>query len=248
MSYGRKQPLPAALNQSHLYMSNRELKVSAAGQDACGVKGGPKAASGKWRRVTVAFLLIVAAWLLSWRAAKWLVIEAPLDHADAIVLLSGSSTYYERAQTAAALYREGKADRIILTNDNRQGGWSGAEQRNPYFYERAQRELELLGVPKSNIEVIPEPVHSTYDEAQRLIDYSSTHPLNALMVVTSPYHSRRSFRTFQRAFAGTSVHVGVQHPPTGIQSPSPTIWWLKPRGWQMVPYEYLKLVYYWVRF
>jgi uncharacterized SAM-binding protein YcdF (DUF218 family) len=199
------------------------------------------------RRVAVAFLLLVTAWLVSWGGAKWLIVSAPLEHADAAVLLSGSSTYFERASTAAALFNQGKVSRIILTNDNRQGGWSSAEQRNPYFFERTKRELVRQGVPESSIEVISQPVHSTYDEAQLLLAYNSTHSLTNLVVVTSPYHSRRALRTFQRMFAGTNVHIGLEHPPTGIQSPQPTSWWIKPRGWQMVPYEYVKLVYYWFR-
>ena len=197
-----------------------------------------------WRRISVAFLFIVGGWLVSWGAAKWLIVEAPLEHADAIVLLSGSSTYFERAQVAALLFKQGKADRIILTNDNRQGGWSSVEQRNPFFYERTKRELQRQGVPESGIEVIMTPVHSTRDEAERLREYNSTHPLSSLLIVTSPYHSRRALRTFQRILRDANVHIGLEHPATGFQSPQPSKWWLKPRGWQMVPYEYLKLVYY----
>lgn len=200
-----------------------------------------------WRRLAVAFLFLVVLWLLSWGAAKWLVVQEPLVQADAIVILSGSSTYFERAQTAARLFNEGKSRKIILTNDNRQGGWSSAEQRNPFFYERTRAELVRLGVPQSSIEVIFQPVHSTYDEAARLREYVNVHPMSSLLVVTSPYHTRRALGTFQRAFSGTTTRIGIVHPPIGIQSPDAKKWWSRPRGWQMVPYEYLKLAYYWVR-
>ncbi|HEY6802390.1 MAG TPA: YdcF family protein [Pyrinomonadaceae bacterium] len=198
-------------------------------------------------KAAFAILLLAVLWLISWGSARWLIVEAPLPHADVAVLLSGSSTYFERAQTAATLFRAGKVSRIILTNDNRQGGWSSAEQRNPFFYERTKRELERQGVPETSIEVLSQTVYSTYDEAKLLRDYNATHPFNRLVVVTSPYHSRRAYRTFRRMFNDTNVQVGIEHPPTGIQSPQPGSWWLKPRGWQMVPYEYVKLVYYWFR-
>lgn len=200
----------------------------------------------KWRRVAVAILFIVVAWLVSWCAARWLIVEAPLERADAIVVLSGSSTYAERAQMAATLFRAGKANHIILTNDNRQGGWSSAEQRNPFFYERAKRELQRQGVPEADIEVIMQPVSSTRDEAERMRQYAATHQLSALLIVTSPYHSRRALRTFQRTLLGLNIQVGIAHPEPGFQSPPPSRWWLRPRGWQMVPYEYLKLAYYWL--
>ena len=53
--------------------------------------------------------------------------------ADAIVVLSGSSTYVERAAWAAQLYREGRAPVIVLTNDGLISGWDHREDRNPYY-------------------------------------------------------------------------------------------------------------------
>ena len=197
------------------------------------------------RRLLVAFLLFAVWSLLAWAGARWLIVEAPLARADAIVVLSGSSTYVERAQKAAALFKEGHSSKIILTNDNRQGGWSSAEQRNPFFYERAISILTSAGVPQSAIEVIPHPVQSTHDEATLLRSYSDARGLHSLIVVTSAYHSRRALRTFRTAFAASNVAIGLEHPPTGLQTPHPATWWLHPRGWVMVPNEYLKTVYYW---
>jgi uncharacterized SAM-binding protein YcdF (DUF218 family) len=173
-----------------------------------------------------------------------LVVEAPLARADAIVVLSGSSTYIERTQKAAALFKEGRSAKIILTNDNQQSGWSSADQRNPFFYERATDELTDAGVPQSAIEVIPQPVYSTRDEAALLRSYTDTRGLHSLIVVTSAYHSRRALRTFQTAFDTNSVAIGIEHPATGLQTPSPSTWWLHFRGWTMVPTEYLKMLYY----
>jgi uncharacterized SAM-binding protein YcdF (DUF218 family) len=192
-----------------------------------------------------AFLLLALWSLLAWAGARWLVVEAPLARADAIVVLSGSSTYVERNQKAAAVFKEGRSPKIILTNDNQQGGWSSGEQRNPFFYERAISVLTSAGVPQSAIEVIPHPVQSTRDEAALLRSYSDTSGLHSLIVVTSAYHSRRALRTFRTAFATSNVAIGLEHPPTGLQTPPPATWWLHPRGWVMVPNEYLKMVYYW---
>src|ERR1044071_7109891 len=89
-------------------------------------------AQKKWRRVFVAFLLVASLWLVAWLAARWLIVTAPLEDADAIVILSGSSTLKERAQHAAQLYAEQRSGKILLTTDYEQGGWSSAEQRNPY--------------------------------------------------------------------------------------------------------------------
>ena len=197
-----------------------------------------------WRRVFVAFLLLVGLWLVSWLGARWLIVRAPLERADAIVVLSGSATLRERVQHAARLYAEKRAAKILLTTDNQQGGWSRAEQRNLYFHEIAMRQLSRLGVPTENVEVVTPTVSSTWDEATVLRDYAKSHNLRSLLIVTSSYHSRRALFTFHHFFADANTQVGIDPVETGIQTPRPATWWLHIRGWQMVLVEYLKLIYY----
>jgi len=181
---------------------------------------------------------------VSWLGARWLIVRAPLERADAIVVLSGSGTLRERVERAARLYAEKRAPKILLTTDNRQGGWSSREQRNPYFHEIAIRQLSRLGVPTENVEVVTPPVDSTWDEATVLRDYAKTHNLRSILIVTSSYHSRRALFTFRNFFAGTDTQVGIDPVETGIQTPRPATWWLHQRGWELVLVEYLKLIYY----
>ena len=200
-----------------------------------------------WRRVFVAFFLLAGLWLVSWLGARWLIVRAPLERADAIVVLSGSATLSERVQHAARLYAEKRAAKILLTTDNTQGGWSSAQQRNPYFYEIAISRLNRLGVPSESIEVVGPPVTSTWEEGIALRDYAKAHNLRSLLIVTSSYHSRRALFTFRHFFADAGAQVGIDPVETGIQTPPPATWWLHIRGWQLVLVEYLKLIYYLVR-
>lgn len=176
-----------------------------------------------------------------------LIVNAPLEHADVIVVLSGSSTFVERTHVAAQIYSEGIAEKVLLTNDNRQGGWLSSEQRNPFFYERARWELERLGVPEWKIEVLRPTVSSTQEEALAVLDYVESTKIRSLLIVTSAYHSRRALRTFRTVLAGR-VNVGLVSPPPGWQTPGAASWWLSARGWRTVPTEYIKMVYYWIRF
>jgi uncharacterized SAM-binding protein YcdF (DUF218 family) len=66
--------------------------------------------------------------------------------------------------------------------------------------------------------------------------------------VTSPYHSRRSLWTLRRVFKESGIEVGVKAVVPGQQSPLPVWWWLSPRGWSMVAGEYLKLIYYRIKY
>ena len=189
--------------------------------------------------------LFFCIWVLvGWLAARFLIVNTPLHPADAIVVLSGSAVYKERTERAAEYYHKGLANRILLTNDNLRGPWSSSEHSNPFFYERAQKNLLLLGVPAERIEVIPKPVTNTYDEAEVLREYAVAHELQSLLIVTSAYHSRRAHWTLDRVFAGSGIALSLQSIETGEQTPSPFTWWLHVSGWRMVVSEYVKNVYY----
>jgi uncharacterized SAM-binding protein YcdF (DUF218 family) len=200
------------------------------------------------RRLRVVAVSLILWCLLAWVAAQALVVRADLPRADAILVLSGSSNYVERTRWAARLYEAGRAPGVLLTDDGGRGGWSQVEQRNPFFVERAAKELNNAGVPAEKIEVLPGVVSSTYEEALNLRSYAESRGLRSVLVVTSAYHSRRALWTLRRVFEGSNVEVGVDAPPAGDDSPAAATWWMTARGWQMVAGEYPKMIYYRLRY
>jgi uncharacterized SAM-binding protein YcdF (DUF218 family) len=202
----------------------------------------------KWKRAgrtaRLVMSLLMAWWLVAWGAARALVVRGELERADALAVLGGSGVYVERTRHAARLFREGRASKVILTNDGQRGGWSNALRRNPFFVERAAEELRRAGLSPEKIEVLPRVVASTYEEAVMLREYAASHGLRSLLVVTSGYHARRALWAFERVFRGSGIAVGLDPVAPGEQKASTAVWWLRPGGWQMVAGEYLKLVYY----
>ncbi len=192
----------------------------------------------------LALLTIVSAPLVAWLAAEALIVRAHLGHADALVVLGGSSTYRERTSRAAQLFKEGRASRILLTNDNVQGGYSPKEDRNPLFVELAFDELKRQGVPADKIDIVPGTVSSTYDEAVCLRIYADEMKFRSILIVTSAYQSRRALWTMRRAFRGSKTEIGIEPVAPGAQSPRAWTWWRYRLGWQMVPGEYVKIAYY----
>jgi uncharacterized SAM-binding protein YcdF (DUF218 family) len=201
------------------------------------------------RRVVQVLLLCLCIWpLVAWGAAQLLIVKTELPVADAIVVLSGSSTYLERADWAARLYRERRAPVVILTDDKLISGWNGAEERNPYFYELAAKELQKRGVPAEKIRIVSQPALGTYYESLNVREYATSHKLKRLLIVTSAYHSRRALWSMRRACEGTGMEIGVDGPSPGWQTPSAWTWWMHRWGWKVVAGEYLKMTYYWVRY
>lgn len=203
------------------------------------------------RRIRLIRILLVCIliWpLVAWAAARFLITEAPLEKADAIVVLSGSASYRERSREAAKLLLDGRSQRILITNDNMRGPWSSAEQRNPFFNERALQEVKDAGVPAEAVELLIEPVDGTHEEAELVRRYAVEHGLHSILIVTSAYHSRRALWTFSRVFQGTGVQVGLVPVSLGTDAPPALTWWLSVRGWKWVPVEYVKLIYYVIKY
>ena len=201
--------------------------------------------SRRGRIVVKIFVSFVLIWpLVAWVGARLLITEAPLANADAIVVLGGSANYKERAREAAKLLLEGRSPRLLITNDNMRGPWSSAEQRNLYFYERSVEELRNAGVPADRVDLLMQPVASTQDEAKVVRQYAEEHKLQSVLIVTSAYHSRRALWVFSRVFRDTRIQIGLISVTPGDQSPRPATWWLSRRGWRLVPTEYVKMLYY----
>lgn len=200
-------------------------------------------------KLLIVFLILLITWaLVAPFLAKILIVEKPLEKADAILVLGGSRTYAERAGKAAELFRDGVAPKIYLTDDGEQAGWSAAEQRNPAFVELARNSLIAGGVAPENIEILAPSVAGTIDEARLLAEKARTADLKSVLIVTSAYHTRRAFSTFQKVFAenNPSVTLGITAPPAGLQTPRPALWWLSGFGWQIVVGEYVKSAGYWI--
>jgi len=195
------------------------------------------------RKAYICILLLIGWELIAWVGARSLVVDSDLATADVLVVLGGSAAYVERSRAAAEIFKTGRVQRIVLTNDGQRSGWSNAEERNPLFVERALDELQREGVPRTSIEVLPGAVQSTRDEAMLLRKTADERAWKSLLVLTSPYHSRRALWTFRNEFNGSGIVLGLTTVRNGGQTPSPWFWWLSPGGWRMVAGEYVKFLY-----
>jgi uncharacterized SAM-binding protein YcdF (DUF218 family) len=205
-------------------------------------------ATRRRRFLIIVALLILGAPLFAFAAARLLIVQAEVQSPDAIIVLSGSSTYLERASWAAKLYREGRAPLVVLTNDGVVSGWDNREERNPMFYELSMRRMQQEGVPYSHIQVAPGQAIGTYDESLLVREFAVEHRLHRLLIVTSGYHSRRALWSIRRACEGSGIEIGIDSAPPGWQTPSPWVWWAKRKGWKTVAGEYAKMIYYWSRY
>jgi uncharacterized SAM-binding protein YcdF (DUF218 family) len=190
----------------------------------------------------ILFVWIFLAPLLAW----FLVVEKPVEKSDAVWILGGSSAYLERTQKSAEIYRQGISDKIFVVDDGVFGGWNDGEKRNLPFFEISKRELVSNGVNESAIEIVKPIRDGTNYEAQLFAEKNSDNHIKSLLLITSPYHTRRALWTFQHF--NPEIEISVVSAENTEKTPTIYFWWLSSKGWSDVFGEYLKFIYYWLSF
>jgi hypothetical protein len=137
----------------------------------------------------IAAILLTAGTFLLY-VGRWLVVEDPLEKAQAIVVLSGRMPL--RALEAAKLYRNGYAPKIWLTHSTEPGATLGAMGIS-YTGEEAYNVQVLTheGVPADAIQVLEPPIVNTADELEAVSAALAQEKEKTAIIVTSKVHTRR---------------------------------------------------------
>jgi uncharacterized SAM-binding protein YcdF (DUF218 family) len=196
-------------------------------------------------RLSIAVLVLGAVAFAAFLpfAGRYLVVQQPLEHSDAIVVLAGSRV--ERWLEAVDLYRAGWASRIVLSR----GRMESAEQRLhqmgirfPADADLARDAMVQMKVPSDAILMLPDDLDNTAQEAAATRRLASASGWSRVIVVTSKYHSRRSAYAFAREFRGTPIRVSVR--ATAYDPSVPNRWWSNRQDFRFVTSELQKLVVY----
>jgi uncharacterized SAM-binding protein YcdF (DUF218 family) len=180
-------------------------------------------------------LLIVAIWA-SLDAGRALVVLKDVGAPDVIVMLG--SHEWERLPAAAEEARRFSSSKVLLTMPVR------VTRFNCHLCSERPAWLQHEGVQADRIiELTANPTTDTYDEALAVRAYASSHPIRRLLVVTSPYHCRRSLHVFEQVMRGTGVEVGVK-PASAYSIADPDRWWRHPYDRWYVAYEWAANVEY----
>jgi uncharacterized SAM-binding protein YcdF (DUF218 family) len=174
---------------------------------------------------------------------SFLAQEDALQHADAILILSGSTI--TRPLEGADLYLAGYAPRIVLTREIGEGEMPALAERGISFVTGATRTRGVflqLGIPDEAI-VIPERAHgNTAAEAITLRELAAREGWRRVIVVTSKYHQRRAAFAFRRELRGTDVRIVMRS--TRYEGFEPAHWWRRRRDIREIVAELPRLAAY----
>lgn len=168
----------------------------------------------------------------------FLIVADTISEPDAVVVLA--SHEWERLPEAARLARRDPRVTVLLTQPVR------PNIHNCFRCAERVQWLQTLGVPAKAIVLLPRRVTNTFDEAVTARDYAVSHRLKRLVVVTSPYHTRRARATFTSVFERTGIELGVWPDMRESMSRPRTWWWHGYDRWY-VAYEWSAIVWYAIR-
>jgi uncharacterized SAM-binding protein YcdF (DUF218 family) len=101
------------------------------------------------------------------------------------------------------------------------------------------------GAPEEKVRVIPIGT-STWDESLAILDHAMENRYDTITILTTDFHSRRVGMVFKRPFRREGIVVQVQGAPSSRYDNQQ--WWLTEEGLLMVNNEYVKLVYYLLKY
>lgn len=177
---------------------------------------------------------------LPWWVGQPLLAQGPAQAADAIMIfaIEGEadyvrSSYRKRALEALALYRAGLATRIVVSPS---GDSSVSEA------EVIRALLRQQGVPDAAITLVPGTARSTAESVALSAQALRQPATRQILLVTAPYSAARVRLVWRKLEPTLVVVQPAADPPQAHAS-----WQSTARTLRAIAYEYVAIVYYWVR-
>jgi uncharacterized SAM-binding protein YcdF (DUF218 family) len=176
-------------------------------------------------------------------AGRYLVREDALEPSDAIFVLAGGAV--DRWLESVDLYRQHYAQAVILSPGRTETAESDLRARGirlPTAAQIARDAMIQLGLPADAVQVMPGNLDNTAAEAEACHAFARDAGWRRVIVVTSPYHTRRTRFAFRRAFRDSQITVLVR--ASRHDESEPSRWWQHRGDIRFVTSELQKLMLY----
>jgi uncharacterized SAM-binding protein YcdF (DUF218 family) len=190
-----------------------------------------------WTHLRRAVIVAAAACaMLAPACGPFLAIEVPLDAPDAITMLA--SHEWERLPAAADAARRWPGTEVWITVP------PVISIHNCHLCTQRTDWLVSLGIARERIRELPLRATrrgGTWSEAEAARERALATNARRLLVVTTEYHTRRSWWTFERVFRRSGVALGISSARAHSAMRADGWWWSRPEDLAYVPYEWAAL-------
>lgn len=174
--------------------------------------------------------------------ANFLICENISSESLPVFVLSGSA--FDRGNKAFELYTSGKARTICCTGIN-QAGDLKAMNINISEGLVTMKHLANMGVADSLLTYIPLGT-STIEESEAIMDYCKQKRWKKITILSSRFHTRRIHFVFNQKFSDNGIEICICGAPSS--SYNENNWWTNEDGLIAVNNEYIKLLYYMIKY
>lgn len=188
-------------------------------------------------------LLLISALAVP-RLGAWLVVEDPLQKADAVIVLGG--TIYERPMEAVELYKEGWAPRIYLFRQIADWGEAILIEHDVPYTREVDLQIDVmsrLGVPREAIGILDQ-ANSTAKEADDVLALVRREKFSRVIIVTSKQHTRRARLVMNRKVNPAGARIVVR--PSRYDRSDVDRWWANRSTLRFTLFETQRLLGYWI--
>jgi uncharacterized SAM-binding protein YcdF (DUF218 family) len=172
----------------------------------------------------------------------YLVADDESYQSPVYAVLGGNSS--ERGSAAAWLSRQQPDAKFLVTGGNRPSQLAAVGIITTEA-QLTKKCMMHLGVDSLRIEPL-EKGTSSKEEADLLLEHCQRNHINQITIVSGQYHLRRLRRTFEPLFQ--SAQINVKFFGAYEKDFKPNEWWKSESGLIYTNNEYMKILYYWLKY
>ena len=181
------------------------------------------------RRILAAIAVVAALGIGAWADREWLlrsvadlwIVSDPIGPADAVAVFGGGLA--DRPLAAAQYYRQGLVKQVLVD------------------LAASEAVLLELGTPADAIATFGDDLRNTHEEVLALRDWAERHNLRSIIVPTEIFSARRVRWMLHRGFPGDFEIRVIALDPSQYRQDG---WWRHTRGITAFRTEFIKYLYY----
>jgi len=176
-------------------------------------------------------------------AGNYLISIDELQKSDVIFVLGGSS--FDRGNAAAELYKAGYASKIVCLGKNIPFVFKAIDKN---YSEAKVSKINIVrnnNVKKRDVDLL-EIGTSTKEESEAIAKYCAEKKLKRVILISDKFHTRRIRGIFEPLFDELETDLIIHG--TSSTRYDEAEWWKKEEGLIMVNNEYVKLIYYGLKY